>query len=41
LLRVAVALLLALCGIALARHLAPYWHNQRSEESIEESETSE
>lgn len=41
LLRVVLVLLLALCGIVLARHLAPYWHDQQSDESIEESEFSE
>ena len=41
LLRVALLVLLALCGIALARHLAPYWQNQHSDESVEESEAAE
>jgi hypothetical protein len=41
LLGVALALLLALCGIALARHLAPYWNYQHSDESLEESDTPE
>ena len=38
LLRVALVLMLVLCGIVLARHLAPYWHNQRSDESLEEAD---
>jgi len=41
LLSVALVLLLAVCGIVLARHLAPYWNTQHSDESIEESDTSE
>jgi hypothetical protein len=42
LLGVALVLLLALCGIVLARHLAPYWNNQHTDESpLEESDTSE
>ena len=36
LLRVALVFLLAVCGIVLARHLAPYWNNQHSDQSIEE-----
>ena len=41
LLRVALLLMLALCGIVLARHLAPYWNNQHTDESVEESDTAE
>ena len=41
LLRVALVFLLAVCGIVLARHLAPYWTTHHSDESIEESDTSE
>jgi hypothetical protein len=41
LLRVALVFLLAVCGIVLARHLAPYWNTHHSDESIEESDTSE
>lgn len=41
LLRVALVLMLALCGFVLARHLAPYWHNQHSDESLDEPEPSE
>ena len=41
LLRVALVLLLALCGIAFARHLVPYWNNQHGDESSEQSDTSE
>jgi hypothetical protein len=41
LLRAALVLVLALCGIALVRHLAPYWNSQHSGESLEESESSE
>jgi len=33
--------MLALCGIVLARHLAPYWNNQHTDESVEESDTAE
>jgi cell division protein FtsB len=38
LLGVALVLLLALCGIVLAHHLAPYWNNHQSDESIEDSD---
>ena len=41
LLRVALVLALALCGIILVRRLAPYWNTQHTDESIEQSETSE
>jgi hypothetical protein len=41
LLRIALVLVLALCGIAVARHLAPYWNNQHGDESSEQSDTSE
>jgi hypothetical protein len=41
LVRVALVLVLALCGIILAHHLAPYWKNQHREESLEESDDSE
>jgi hypothetical protein len=40
LLRVALVFILALFGIVLARHLAPYW-NSHSDESLEQSDTPE
>ena len=38
LLRVALVLLLVLCGGVLARRLAPYWNNNQSDESLEDSD---
>ena len=38
LLRVALVLLLVLCGVVLARRLAPYWNNNQSDESLEDSD---
>ena len=38
---VSLILFLVLCGIALARHLAPDWYNQHGEDSSEPSGSSE